>query len=64
MLATTTYAEGLEIKGGYDVWRNLSKDYAGESGGSIDQGWTLGAEYCGVMEKIILMGWEQSLDQK
>ncbi len=45
VLATTTYTEGLEIKGGYDVWRNLSKDYAGESGGSIDQGWTLGAEY-------------------
>ena len=45
VLVTTTYTEGLEIKGGYDVWRNLSKDYLGESGGSIDQGWTLGAEY-------------------
>jgi OOP family OmpA-OmpF porin len=45
VLVTTTYAEGLEIKGGYDVWRNISKDYAGDSGGSIDQGWTLGAEY-------------------
>lgn len=45
VLVTTTYAEGLEIKGGYDVWRNISKDYAGDSGGSIDQGWTIGAEY-------------------
>lgn len=45
VLVTTTYAEGLEIKGGYDIWRNISKDYAGDSGGSIDQGWTLGAEY-------------------
>ena len=45
VLVTTTYAEGLEIKGGYDVWRNISKDYAGDSGGSIDRGWTLGAEY-------------------
>lgn len=45
VLVTTTYAEGLEIKGGYDVWRNISKDYMGDSGGSIDQGWTLGAEY-------------------
>lgn len=44
-LATTTYAEGLEIKAGYDVWRNISKDYIGNSGGSMDQGWTLGAEY-------------------
>jgi len=44
-LVTTTYAEGLEIKGGYDVWRNISKDYMGDSGGSIDQGWTLGADY-------------------
>jgi len=44
-LVTTTYAEGLEIKAGYDVWRNLSKDYMGDSGGSMDQGWTLGAEY-------------------
>ncbi len=45
VLVTTTYAVGLEIKGGYDVWRNISKDYAGDSGGSIDQGWTIGAEY-------------------
>ncbi|MCS5421493.1 MULTISPECIES: OmpA family protein [Psychrilyobacter] len=45
VLVTTTYAQGLEIKGGYDVWRNISKDYMGDSGGSIDQGWTLGAEY-------------------
>lgn len=45
VLVTTTYAEGLEIKGGYDVWRNISKDYIGESGGSMDRGWTLGAEY-------------------
>lgn len=44
-LVTTTYAEGLEIKAGYDVWRNISKDYMGDSGGSMDQGWTLGAEY-------------------
>ena len=44
-LVTTTYAEGLEIKAGYDVWRNISKDYVGDSGGSMDQGWTLGAEY-------------------
>jgi len=45
VLVTTTYAEGLEVKAGYDVWRNISKDYMGDSGGSMDQGWTLGAEY-------------------
>jgi len=45
VLVTTTYAKGLEVKAGYDVWRNISKDYIGDSGGSMDQGWTLGAEY-------------------
>ena len=45
VLVTTTYSEGLELKGGYDIWRNISKDYVGDSGGSIDRGWTVGAEY-------------------